>query len=386
MDRLPDKSALKFSIQEFATRMGRLREALGAAGIDVFMASAPENMNYFSGFDPYGIFYYQQLYLTPVREQGILLTHKAEAELARTQCWIDDIRLWTHGEDPVAHTLEILDDVGLGAGGTLGIEFGRFNYQIQHYLRLKEALPGVRIVDATDIGERLRLVKSPAEIALMRKAANYTDIGMSAAYDTIRPGATEREVNARMEHAMAAAGSVASPSPTILGSGPRSGLFHALPTERVIEDGDAVILEPWGTCERYAVNICRTLTTGKADDRLRRLFGIVRDAFWKGFEAVGPGVPVGEIDRICKEARGGYEKYFPARSGFGLGLQYPNLHLHPSILEGDPHVLEPGMIFALEPSIAQYEGNTVIVGGCVLVTEDGAELITETDPNTFEVV
>ncbi len=385
MDRLPDKSALKFSVEEFTTRMDRLRAALGEAGIDVFMATAPENMNYFSGFDPAGVFYYQQLYLTPDRDQGILLTHKAEGELARTGCWIDDIRLWSHGDDPVGCTTSILRELGLEGGGKLGIELDRPNYQIAHYRRLQEELPGVEIVDATGLAEELRLIKSTAEIAYMREAADFADIGMQAAYATIRPGVSEREVNTRIHTAMNEVGSEAPPFPTLFASGPRTGLFHGFASERVIEDGDPVEIETWGVSARYTVNLARNVVAGRAGDDLRAIFDIVVGAFWKGYEVVGPGVPVAELDRICREARAGYEAYIPARSGFGLGLQYPNLYQYPSIHESDPCVLAPGMTFTLEPSIAQYEGNTIIFGSFILVTEDGAEMLTTTDPDVFEV-
>jgi len=385
MESLGDGSTLMFPLEEYRSRVGRLRQVLSERGIDVYLAAVPENMFYFGGFDPAGVyFYYQHLCVTPHSDKCVLLVHKAESEIARTGCCVDDIRIWGHGEDPMEYTLEILKDLGLGKGGTLGLEMSRFAYQIADYLRLEEALPGVRIVDVGDVGDELRVVKSPAEIEYMRKAAKFSDIGLEAAYRAMRPGVSEFEVYARTQEAMHRAGSTHQPFPTLLGTGPRAGLFHGMPSDRIIEKGDLVEIEVWGTSQRYTTNIPRTVVVGRASDEVRMIYDIVQEAFWKGFEAVAPGTPIGEIDRVCREARKGYEDYIPARSGFGLGINF-SLYPYPSVHESDPHILEPGMIFTLEPSISQYHGNSVIIGNVVLVTEDGAECLSHTDLEAFEL-
>jgi Xaa-Pro aminopeptidase len=373
--RLERRSAVRFSEEEYKWRLERLHGVLASKEVDVYVATVPEHLNYFSGFDPTGLLYYQQLIWTRALEQPILLTHRAESELARITCWIDDIRVWHHGEDPFLHTLEILSEIGVEQRATFALELDNWYLKSSTYLRLAEAFPAARFVDVTTAVQDLRVKKSSAEIEYMRKAAAFADVGMAAALETIRPGVRETDVNAAVVGALARVGSEypAFPNP-LIGSGPRSGLFHGLPSERVIEDGDPILLEITGVSARYNSNIVRTPVAGRASARVRELYKIVEDAYQRGLEAVRPGVPVGVIDRICKEARAGYEDYIPARSGFGVELAYPPTWIGSlSILEGDPHVLEPGVVFALEPSIAQYEGVTVNIGNNILVTPDGAE-------------
>jgi ectoine hydrolase len=385
LEPVASKSVLRFSVDEYKSRLRRFRDALAARGIDIYLGTVPEHFNYFTGFDPSGVFYYQQQFLTVDREQPILLVHKAEAELARTTSWIDDIRIWRHGEDPIKRTLDIINELGLTAKTRIGLELDNWYLKTSTYLQLRSELPTTELVDVTDIGFEMRIRKSPAEVAYLRKAAQLGDIGMAAAVQAIRPGVREVDVNASIQSALWTAGSEYPAFPTVVGSGPRSGLFHAMPTERVIQDGDPLMLEIGGVAARYNTNIVRTAVAGKASPRVKELHKIVLDAYFKALEAIRPGVPVGEIDRISKKARHGYEDYIPARSGFGLELAYPPTWLGSlSILEGDPHILEPGMVFANEPSISQFEGMSIIIANDVLVTQNGVEVLHKTPAQLFE--
>ena len=375
--RLADKSNLRFSEDEFRRRVGRLRQALEERGIEIYVGTMPEHLNYFTGFDPTGVMYYQQVFFRPTMDRPILLTHKAESELARVTCWIDDIRIWRHGEDPFLQSCEILQELDVRPNATMGLELDNWYLKPSTYARLCDSWPAARIVDVTDVGMELRLRMSSAEVEYMRRAARLADVGVTAAMETLQPGRRENEVDAAIESAMITAGSEypAFPNP-LLASGPRTGLFHALPGERVVGDGDPVTMEITGVVARYNSNIVRTAVAGRPNSKVRQLHDIVMDAFWRALDVVAPGVPAGEIDRVAKEARAGYEKFFPARSGFAVGLGYPPSWMGAmDILEGDPHVLEPGMIFSLEPSIAQYDDLTVVFGNNVLVTENGSEVL-----------
>ena len=380
------RSELRFPVEEYRTRVERLRAELQSRGIDSYVATMPEHLNYFTGFDPTGIYFFQLAVFTPDLPEPILLTHKCEKELARVTCWIEDIRIWQHGEDPVARAVALLREVGVGRGTTVGMELEGWYLKPDHYLRVRRSLDDVRIIDVTDVGQELRMRKSPAEMHYMRQAAALAALGFAAAVESLAPGTREVDVLGAVQHALAVAGSEYPALPFIIGSGPRSGLFHNLATERVIEEGDPVMLEISGVKARYNSNIVRTVVVGTASSDLLGLHRIAYDAFWQAFEAVKPGIPVGEIDRITREVRREYADYIPSRAGFGMELAYPPVWLgRPDILEGDPHVLEPGMVFSLEPSVAMYEGITMIYGYNMVVTENGAEILHQIDPNLFEI-
>ncbi len=387
LEPLADRSAMVFAVAEYRARIGRLEATLRAQGIDAYLGSTPENLNYFAGFDPLGLYFYQHLVFAPGMEAPSLLTHKCEKELARTQCWIDDILVWQHGDDPLAMTVERLRALGIGPGSRVGLEMDNWYLKAATYKGLVAAMPGVEFVDVTEAVLRLRTIKSPTEIAHMREAARFSDIGFAAAVEALRhPGVAETEVLAAVQHEMTVAGSEYPTLPFIINSGPRSGLFHGVPTARRIEGGDPVMIEITGSWKRYNSNIVRTVTVGPAVPALKELWRVATEAFWRPFEMIRPGTPVADLDRVSREVRRDYARYIPARAGFGMGLAYPPVWAgRPDILIGDEEVLEEGMIFSLEPSIGQYHGTTVIFGYNILVTATGAEILQKTPADLFEI-
>ncbi|MDQ1666776.1 MAG: Xaa-Pro dipeptidase, partial [Actinomycetota bacterium] len=216
---LADRAEMRFPEDEYQRRLVLFREALSAEGVDVYMGSMPEHLNYLTGFDPTGLYFYQQLFLTPGTASPVLLTHKCEQELARVTSWLEDVRIWTHGQDPVETTVAILNELGLTPGTTLGLEMESWYLKPATVRRLEAAFPGVRIVDVTGVGQEQRMRKSPLEITYMRQAAGFADIGMAAAAEHLRPGVREIDIHAEIQHALAAAGSEYPALPTIMGSG-----------------------------------------------------------------------------------------------------------------------------------------------------------------------
>lgn len=386
-DEMADRSEMVFPREEYQGRVRRLETVLGTLGVDAYIGSTPENLNYFTGFDPLGLYFYQHLFFAPGMEAPSLLTHKCEKELARTQCWIDDIAVWQHGDDPLEMTVAKLRELGVRDGSRVGLEMDNWYLKASTYKGLVDAMPGVEFVDVTDDVLRLRSVKSATEIAHMREAARFSDIGFEAAVEALRrPGVTEIEVLAAIQARMTPEGSEYPTLPFIINSGPRSGLFHGVPTARRIERDDPVMIEITGSWKRYNSNIVRTVVAGTASPALRELWDIATEAFWKPFDLIRPGTPVSELDRISREVRRDYERYIPARAGFGMGLAYPPVWAgKPDVLVGNDEVLEEGMIFSLEPSIGQYHGTTVIFGYNILVTENGAEILQQTPKDLFEI-
>lgn len=376
-----------FTVDEYRSRVARFQDGMAQAGVDVLVVTTPEHLNYLTGFDPLGIYLYSAVVLTADAAEPILLTHKCEQGLAWSQCWISDVRIWEHGQDPIAMTADAVREDRPAADARIGLEMGNWYLLPAWYEQLRAALPQATFHDATAIGQEARIIKSQAEIELIRRAAQYADIGFQAAVEHLRPGVSEFELNARILAAMADAGSEYAALPMIIGSGPRSGLFHAAPSSRIVEDGDPVMFEISGVSARYNSNIVRTIVAGRAGDELAQLHKIVLDSFWEPFELVKPGVSVGELDRLSRQIRSRYAEYIPARVGFGMGLAYPPVWVgRPDILDGDEHVLEPGMVFSMEPSIAHYKGMSVIYGYNILVTETGGEILHSTPRDLFEVL
>ncbi len=383
---LAEGSQTVFEPSEYRARVSRLKSMLHKNGIDVYMGSTPENLNYFAGFDPLGLYFFQHVFYKTGDEEPSLLTHKCEKELARTQCWFKDVRIWQHGDDAVKITIDKLRELGVRRGSRIGLEMGNWYLKASTYKSLVDGLPGVELVDVTDEVLKLRSIKSPTEIALMRQAAAFSDMGFSAVVNALAPGISEAELLIAAQTPMVLAGSEYPTLPFIIGSGPRSGLFHAVPTMRKVQAGEPVMIELTGSWKRYNANIVRTLVVGRASTELMNLWAVVNEAFWRPFELIKPGTAVSEIDRLSREIRSEYDRYIPARAGFGMGLAYPPVWAgRPDVLVGNDEELEEGMIFSLEPSISQYHGTSMIFGYNILVTATGAEILQKTDKSIFEV-
>ena len=182
-------------------------------------------------------------------------------------------------------------------------------------------------------------------------------------------------MNAAVQFALAAHGGEYPAFPTLVSSGERTGPLHNLPSDRVLRAGDPVFLVIPGVRHRYSVNLERTVFVEEASADAREIYAVANSAFHAGLALIRPGTPVGAVDLATRAARAKYLDYVPGtRAGFGIGLSYPPIWIsNLSILDGDPHVLEPGYVLSLETPIQGYQGLSVTVANIVLVTNDGHE-------------
>ena len=250
-----------------------------------------------------------------------------------------------------AHTLARLVADHTTAGDRVGVSgFPMFPAPV--YLTLVEACPGVTFVDATSPVATLRLVKSPAEVALLREAARVSDLGMRAGLDRIHEGGSEFEVAAAAEHAIRANGGELS-FVTVMGAGPRTADATFFPTERPLQRGDLAVLDCGARIHGYHGDMCRTVVVGAAvDDRKRVMLEAVAAGVRAATDAARPGARVRDVTAAAeREARGagfggqwwGY--YMPHGTGTGQH-EAPDTHT-----DGDLR-LAPGMVMCVEPGIA----------------------------------
>jgi len=198
--------------------------------------------------------------------------------------------------------------------------------------------------------------------------------------DCVREGRTERAVAADIEEAMRAAGFSRPAFETIVASGPNSALPHARPTDRRIESGEPTVLDFGGVYDGYCVDLTRTVQLGAISQALGRLYHAVRAAQEAAIRAVRPGVAASTIDAAARSVLDGYGlgKAFGHGTGHGLGLE---VHEEPRIARAvarqpDP-LVEPGMVFTIEPGAYVPGVGGVRIEDDVLVTEDGCEVLTK---------
>jgi Xaa-Pro dipeptidase len=232
-------------------------------------------------------------------------------------------------------------------------------------------------------------VKSPREIAYIRQAAEALMTGFTAAREAARPGRTENDVAAALYHAAISAGSEYMAGPPYVASGPRTGLPHATWAGRTIEVGDLVFVESSANVHRYSAAMFRTWSMGQPSPALRRQ----ADASLAGLDAVlataRPGVTSGDVDAACRSAvtAAGFGEAFVHRTGYSVGVGVSPAWGEGQVMDlkpDDPRPLHAGMVFHIVPVLFPAEGVGIGFSGTILITDDGAELITQF-PRDLEV-
>lgn len=248
----------------------------------------------------------------------------------------------------------------------------------QTHRDLAGMLPGVELTAAEGMVERLRMVKESREISLLRRSVAVAAAAYGAAAGRLS-GRSEAEVAESLEIAMRRLGAEAAAFPPIVAGGRRGALPHASPGRRKIREGDLVVLDFGARFGGYHSDISRTRLVGRGDRRSRNLYRIVAEAQRQALEAVRPGVPAAVVDEAARSVieKAGYGASFGHGTGHGVGLE---VHEGPSVSSRSRDLLEPGMVFTVEPGIYVEHFGGVRIEDMVLVTASGCEVLTRSVP------
>jgi len=241
------------------------------------------------------------------------------------------------------------------------------------------------IVLTESIVERLRIVKDAHEIDMLRRGAQLLSPVAVDIINDAKAGITEQELAAKIDFRIKSAGFERCSFETIVASGPHSALPHAHPGDRRLKEGDLVVLDFGGVYGGYCVDLTRTIALGAPDAEMARVYDAVLEAQKAAIAAVKPGVRAGDIDAAARStlARHGLAEAFGHTTGHGLGVE---IHETPRIgprreAVGDApappdDLIEPGMVFTIEPGAYLTGWGGVRIEDDVLVTSDGVEVLT----------
>lgn len=369
------------SLEEYRQRLDKTRRWMEEADVDLLILTQPEHYNWLSGYDPTSVFYFQPLIVDRSDRDPILLCNKAELALCEETCWLDDVRtIWTH-EDQVAKTMEVVREIGADKARRVGLNLSSYHLRSIYTIGFQQAFPEAEIIDATPPLDDLRLVKSPAEIEYLRRAAHIADLGVTAGINAIRENATDREVMAAIQHAVSTNGGEFPAYPFLVDA---RGTLHGTPTGQILKPGNTIYMEVSGVVRRYHCNISRTAIVGEPDDEIAALYGKVIEALEAGTAALRPGARVSEIVELIDEMQKENQENTWGRFGFSMEIAYPPIWIGGlSLMKGDDHVLEPGMVITMEPGLSYAEGRTMMIGNNVLVTENGPEVLNNVPTDLF---
>lgn len=239
----------------------------------------------------------------------------------------------------------------------------------------KETRGAAKLKVAGSILCGLRKVKDAEELALMRKAATLTSEGMKVAYEVLAPSMREYEVAAEIEYAMRKRGSYGTAFETIVGSGVCSAFPHSGCCDRIIRQGDLVVVDVGATYKFYRSDMTRTLVAGKPSEKKKKLWRIVKAAQDKAFEAMKANVKARDVDGAARKIieAAGYGECFVHGLGHGVGLE---VHEPPALSVSSKEVLAAGNVVTDEPGIYIVGYGGVRIEDTVLVRENGAEKLT----------
>jgi Xaa-Pro dipeptidase len=381
----PAAFTLPFGPEEYQRRLDGARRGMAARGVEVLLVSTPENVTYLTGYETIGYSSFLCL-LVLLDRDPVLIVREMELEVAQRTTWLDAFATVADTDDPVDRTRAALAEHAGRAGragraGGAGLEQSTPFLAPNTWMRLRdEALAGHQVVDCSGLVEELRRIKSPAEVAYIRRACELAVTGMAAAVAAAGRGARENEVASAAFAAMIDGGSDFLATDPIVTSGPRARVAHTTFANRTLADGDEVLVE-LGACQRrYFGALMRTIVVNRADQTCRSLEAVVREALEKAVAAIRPGATCGEVDAACRGTirAAGFGRGFRKRTGYSIGVAYaPDWgegHIA-SLRAGDQRVLEPGMVFHLVPAIRLPE-RCVGMSETVLVTETGHEVLT----------
>jgi Xaa-Pro dipeptidase len=231
----------------------------------------------------------------------------------------------------------------------------------------------------------LRLKKDNAEVEAMRKPVQIAQDALKATIPSIKNGMTEREVASELVMQLLRHGSdTEMPFSPIVSAGPNSANPHASPSERKLQAGDLLVVD-WGAAwQGYISDLTRTFAIGEVDSEYRKIHKIVQDANAAGRAAGKPGVPCANVDKAARDVieAAGYGKYFTHRTGHGIGMEG---HEDPYMRSDNMQLLEPGMAFTVEPGIYLTGRNGVRIEDNVVITESGADVLSDM-PREIQVV
>lgn len=268
-------------------------------------------------------------------------------------------------------------------GKRIGVEPRQL--RLLEFRYVKDGAPEAEYPDASDVLSGLRLRKDPSEVAAMRRAVKIAQDALEATIPLIKIGMTEKELSSELVTQLLRHGSEPElPFSPIVSGGPNAANPHASPSDRRLQAGDLLVVD-WGAAyDGYISDLTRTFAVGEVEDEYRKIHQIVQEANAAGRAAGKPGAPCAAVDKAARDVieQAGYGVYFTHRTGHGIGMEG---HEEPYMRGDNMQLLEPGMAFTVEPGIYLPDRNGVRIEDNVVITETGADVLSDM-PREIRVV
>jgi Xaa-Pro aminopeptidase len=390
-----------FPTSEYLARVAKARQLMEQKGIDALLLTAKENVVYFSGLRTIG-------WISKHRPLGIVIPRDASKqvisiipetlyEVSYHSSWIDDIRAWGGWRrtdavaDPIVGFHQALKDLGV-ENGTIGLEMGygqRIAMSLDDFTVFKQGVPNATLVDAGSVTWECRMIKSPLEIEMLRKACNATNKAFTKGFGVLKAGMTERELAAIITAELALE-TQEIPGFLMVRSGKlKYGMVNVAPFEKPFERGDLIVCDVGANYNYYWSDFMRMACIGEPSAEQKRFFDAELASQQAGVDVIRPGVKLHEIYDACYKVlmERGMKEHVPGleRVGHGVGL---DPHEPPSIGRGVQTLAEPGMMLTVEPIFWDKPDHVIgnfAIEDQILVTETGHEVLSTFSKNLYIV-
>ncbi|MGE0212298.1 MAG: M24 family metallopeptidase [Parvibaculaceae bacterium] len=368
--------ALHFERKEYASRIKKTIAAMEEAKLDGLLMFHQESMYYLTGYDTFGFCFFQCLYLGADGTLA-LLTRAPDLRQAQKTSIIEDIRIWTDqaGARPADQLKDMLKSLG-AKGKRLGFESNSYGLTHANGVAVTSTLKGFcKLEDATDLVNRIRMVKSPAELDYVRKAGKLGDAALKAAVEIARAGADEGKILAAQQAAVFAGGGDYPANEFIVGSADEALLVRSKSGRRKLSKNDQLTLEFAGVYRHYHAAFMRTLVIGKVSERHRTMHKACRAALKAVEEVMRPGHTAGDVFDAHAEAMDahGMRAHRLNACGYAMGAKFtPSWMDYPMFYHGNPVRILPDMVYFAHMIVLDSDTETAMTLGRSYITTKGA--------------
>jgi len=351
-------------------RLTKLRETLTTEGLDAILITQPENRRYLSGF---------------TGSTGVLLISQDQAILAADFRYYEQVEKQAPDFELAKVTAkfkallpELVHQVGAKRVG-----FESTHLTVDQHQQWQEVAGDAvstskfELLPTKELVQKIRAVKDEDELSKIKKAVALADQAIAHIADFIEPGMTEKEVAWELEVFMRTHGAEKLAAFSIIaGSGPNGAMPHATVSERVIQAGEPIVIDMGAVIDGYNSDLTRTICAGRPNDKFQEIHAIVLEAQLTAERNIRPGMQGKQADAIARKVieEAGYGENYGHGLGHGVGLA---VHEKPGVGRLSEDVLEPGMVFTVEPGIYLPGWGGVRIEDIVVMREDGVEVLTQ---------
>jgi Xaa-Pro dipeptidase len=356
------------------THLTQVQNLLNTEGIDVAYFSDFHSISYLTGFESDPIERILALFVFP-QNDPFIFAPALEVQAVKATGWQYPVYGYQDSENPFALIAEHIRET---TAHTTHWAVEQQQLTLNKANALQTAFPDLKFTaDLSPIIERMRLIKTPDEIAKMHAAGRDADLAFQYGFDALRTGITELSVQAELEYKLKMNGVTGMSFDTMVQFGPHAADPHGATNDTKLKGGQMALFDLGTIYDGYVSDATRTVAFNSVSFRQRDIYQLVLKAQREAQAAVKPGITTGSLDKIARDiiTEGGFGDFFIHRLGHGLGS---SVHESLQIAAGNDVILEPGMTFSIEPGIYIPGDLGIRIEDSVVVTESGSESFTHT--------